>query len=187
MVTIYVEGKADKRFVEHVLTRDDLLELVEDIIPMNGYSALPMFAPKIRESLDMDRKVLVICDADDDPDEKHRIIDAVSAEVDREIPRFLLPDGKNTGCLEDLLRECVVDAHRRVLGCFETYEECLREFGEYHLPNRKAMLYAYCEAMVGDSDEKRDDQRNYLDSSVWCLDSTALSPLRNFLKRAISE
>ena len=49
----------------------------------------------------------------------------------------------------------------------------------YVRPNRKAKIYAYCEAI---GSEPKEDKRNYLNPSWWNLDVAAMAPLKSFLR-----
>ena len=81
--------------------------------------------------------------------------------------------------LQDLDLTLVADEHRRILECFEEYQECLSTTNpEYATPDRKAKIYAYCEAV---GDEPKEKGRDYLNRSWWNLDAGELDPLRHFL------
>ena len=49
----------------------------------------------------------------------------------------------------------------------------------YVKPNKKAKIYAYCEAI---GSEAKEDKRNYLNPLWWNLDNGALEPLKSFLR-----
>ena len=92
---------------------------------------------------------------------------------------FLLPNDCDPGCLETLLEWIAVPDHRVVYECFREYETCLHSYSKsYRLPNLKARIYAYCEAL---SIESYHSKRDYSDPLYWDLNASALEPLKQFL------
>ena len=123
----------------------------------------------------------IVLDADSGVADTRSGYEKVVAEQGLPIERvFFIPNDTDSGKLEDLLEELVADEHRRILECFEEYEECLSTTNpEYATPDKKAKIYAYCEA-VGD-EPKGEKGRDYLNRSWWNLDAGELDPLRRFL------
>ena len=63
--------------------------------------------------------------------------------------------------------------------CFREYETGLHSYSKsYRLPNPKARIYAYCEAL---SIEPHHSKRDYSDPLYWVLNASALEPLKQFL------
>ena len=94
---------------------------------------------------------------------------------------FLIPNDSEPGDLETLLERIAVSGHRVVYECFQQYEDCLQSKSEsYHLPNSKARIFAYCEALDIETNANR---RDYGDSSYWNLSAPVLNPLKDFLLR----
>ena len=86
------------------------------------------------------------------------------SEVKKEISRldlpvlrtFLLPDNEQAGNLETLLEQMASVDHQAVYGCLDKYEGCLKRLdSKYVLPNQKARIYAYCEAVGARLDQIR--------------------------------
>lgn len=97
---------------------------------------------------------------------------------------FLLPDDTSNGRLETLLEQMAHPAHQAVYRCFDGYEECLRGHdANYVIPDFKARVYAYCEAVGA---ETRAD-KNYDDPRHWDREAPCLEPLREFLRRLVDE
>ncbi len=70
--------------------------------------------------------------------------------------------------------------HQIICQCFNEYEACLSNCGSaYVLPNKKAKIYAYCEALGTETNAKK---RDYGDPAYWNLDAPALDPLKEFLR-----
>ena len=77
------------------------------------------------------------------------------------------------------MEKIAVSVHRVVYECFQQYEDCLLNTSEsYHLPNSKARIFAYCEAL---NIETHANRRNYGDSAYWNLNAPVLNPLKDFL------
>ena len=185
MNTIFVEGKADQIFVEQLLTCLDRGYPTTETIPTNGYAKLPLFKPKLQNVCDMGGSNIVIFDADDNVDLKNTLIDQIARNLEIDIPRFYFPNNIDEGCLEDLLQDCIAENHVNVMDCFDQYQHCIRSIGDYELPNKKARIYAYCEAVIGRDDKIKEEKRDYLDRNVWNLEAAAIVPLRQFLSRQI--
>lgn len=134
-------------------------------------------------------KNLIVADADDDfaarKTEVAQTVKNVGFNADSDL--FLWPDHQphdQKSDLESLLEQIVSPEHRTVLGCFEAYEDCLRQTPgkTYVTPNRKAKIFSYSEALSGDGNERK---RNYTNAAHWQLDHTnaPLKPLHAFLKK----
>lgn len=180
MVSIYVEGKADKRFIEDTIKYLELDNiLTPEIIITNGYQGLKHYKQKIELTKDLGGLNIVIFDADQNKSEKE-----VSIKMMDEIASyFFFPNNNDNGDLEDLLSQIINPDHKGILDCFEDYQTCVKDKGEYILPNKKARIYAYCEAVLPKkSMEVQEDKRNYLDQEIWKMDSPAMNPLLEFLR-----
>ena len=96
------------------------------------------------------------------------------------IETFLLPNNSDSGCLETLLEAMAVGPHRVVYDCLDAYGRCVRSHSpKYHLPDVKARIYAYCEAL---GIKTAATERDYSDSDHWNLNAPALGPLTDFLR-----
>ena len=123
MITIYVEGKSDKVFIEQLLASASLGDSATQIVSIGGYASFPLFKPILQSVEDVDGKNVAIFDADNNRASKIQRIKHLEAETAINIPRFFLPNDADEGCLEDLLRECVVENHRGVITCFDEYQD----------------------------------------------------------------
>ncbi len=176
---VFVEGRDDKCFIRSLLQYLDVANVGTALIG-GGVSKLPSVAPQIQRSRDAGNYIAVVLDANSDfskrRDEFQRCKDQLELPVDR---FFLLPNDSDPGCLETLLEQMAVSNHRAVYDCFDKYETCLQSHGTYQLPNLKARIYAYCEAL---KIETHASKRNYENPSYWDLNTTALEPLKRFLR-----
>ena len=129
MTTIFVEGKDDKRFIEQLLCAIGLNRYVSQVIQVGGYTMLPMFGTEIQRADDSGGRNVVILDADDNKDEKIRLIRQIEDEKQINISRFFMPNDTDDGCLEDLLRKCIVENHLKVVACFDRYQDCVDDLG----------------------------------------------------------
>lgn len=174
------EGIADVVFLRAILQDLNLRDMEVDQIGGN-YTKLVVDAVqnRIRRAADSGQRVALVLDADssDTRSECEKIIAEKELPVDR---AFFIPNDTDPGDLEDLLEHAIVDEHQCVLACFREYEHCLTAANPgYVTPNKKAKMYAYCEAI---GSEPKEEKRDYLDSSWWNLDIGALEPLKRFLR-----
>lgn len=174
------EGPADVEFLRALLKDLELSNVEVDKIGGN-YTKLELEAVQnqIRRAAAKGQRVALVLDADsgDTRDVYEEIVAESRLPVDRV---FFMPNDTDPGALEDLLEQAVVDEHRCVVDCFEEYEDCLTAANPVYVkPNRKARIYAYCNA-IGDGPREKD--RDYLNPSWWNLDISALEPLKSFLR-----
>ena len=111
------------------------------------------------------------------------VLDAAIRKLSLPVPMnrvFLVPDNRSRGSIETILEAMAPERHRRIHECFTQYRECLKEISPaYDLPNPKARIFAYCEA-VGNGPKERN--RDFSVAAHWNLDAPALSPLKAFLR-----
>ena len=122
---VYVEGRADKRFLECLVSHMKLMDI--DFRPIGGgISKLHKMRPQLQQSSDEGNRLGIILDANSDcqqcRSELTRIIENLGVRVEK---TFLLPDDVRTGCLETLLEELAVRPHQELYNCFEKYQACL--------------------------------------------------------------
>ncbi len=192
MVKLLVEGKSDLRFLEDLIeVRLDKNKATDfEITEVGGWNNLEKNTPTIKRLNDEGHSVKIIFDADDDYQERRAYIEKFKANNNLNFDIFLLPDNSLSGDLETLL-ECIAnDKHRRVLDCFQQYEDCLKKYEKtYALPIRKSKIYAYVDAFPKTNEQKKELKKEnffYKDSEIWNLDSEALRPLVDFLNRGIT-
>jgi len=174
------EGIGDVVFLGALLQDLNLQDVEVDKIGGN-YTRLNLdvVQNRIRRAADKGQRVALALDADsgDTRSECEKIIAENGLPVDR---AFFIPNDADPGDLEDLLEQAIVEEHQCVLDCFQEYEDCLTAANpKYVKPNKKAKIYAYCEAI---GSEPKEDKRNYLNPSWWNLDIGALEPLKSFLR-----
>ena len=174
------EGTADVVFLSALLQDLGLQDMEVDRIG-GDYTRLKFVAVqnRIRRAADKGQRVALVLDADsgETRSECEKIIAENALPVDR---TFFIPNDTDPGDLEDLLEEAIVGEHQCVLDCFLEYVDCLTAANpKYVRPNKKAKIYAYCEAI---GSEPRADRLNYLNPSWWNLDIDALEPLKSFLR-----
>ena len=216
-VQIFVEGIADQKFFQDLIEkwyntklskgkfadRNTKLEF-GDIFDMGGkdsfedVSKTSVLDPIIETLRFEDIPMLVIFDADTYVISKP-IIEELCRK--RNFHYFLLPYNgahseadKNNGDLEALLQEIICPDNQVIFDCWQAYEECLIDkpakttaSGKFTLPARKTKIYAYLEALVGESKSQKskikEENRDYRNPKHWNLDPThpPLKPLKEFL------
>lgn len=179
---VYVEGRSDAVLVDSLLSHMNVASISARCLG-GGHSKLKAAAPSIRRTYDAGKRIALLLDANASLASRRetvgKAIDGLNLPVDKDAV-FFLPDDTRSGCLEDLLEEMAVSAHRPIYGCFDHYGDCLRGLDEsYKLPSRKARVYAYCDAL---GIEARSARREYADSKHWNMDAPALKPLKEFLR-----
>ena len=201
---IFVEGIADKRFIEQLLESVFSQNIPSDnIIKTDGYTNLTAtnkeqtFINEMLRTTDDGGINLVIFDADSDCERRRtELLDwKRRSKVDFEL--FLLPDNANSGELEDLLMQTINPVNQPVMECWNKYEDSLKNVslpwrGEMPLtlPAKKTRIYAYLEALLGASNSEKEKikekNRDYKNKDHWDLQAQALSGLTAFLKEHLS-
>ncbi len=105
------------------------------------------------------------------------------------IEHFLLPDNQSDGDLETLLERIINQDNEAIFECWDSYENCLktskRKEGEFTTPARKTKIYAYLEALLGESKKQKtkikETERDYQNQNRWDLNAPALVNLKQFL------
>ena len=145
-----------------------------------GVQKLRHVANEIRKSHDEGRRVALLLDADADTESTRAQSMEEARRLGLPVDRsFLLPDNTGRGDLETLLEQMAPAAHRVVYTCFDQYEECLSTPDrDYKTPNRKARVYAYCNAVGAETGPSK----NYADAAHWDPAVPGLEPLRRFLR-----
>ena len=176
---LFVEGDYDEVFVRWLWGTLDLEDDVEINRIDGGVSKLHSVQNEIRKSHDAGRHVALLLDADINPAHTREQLALQVARLDLLIERsFLLPDDVAPGDLETLLEQMAPAAHHVVYTCFDQYEQCLRAPDrDYTTPNRKARVYAYCNAVGAETGPNK----NYADAAHWDPAVRGLEPLRRFL------
>lgn len=218
-VQIFVEGIADQKFFQDLIyewygvkfskgkfaEKNTKIEL-GDIFDMGGKDSfedpirMNLLDPIIKTLQIEEIPMLVIFDADIYYNTQP-IIDEFCAN--RGFHYFLLPyngthtePGKNDGDLEALLQEIIYPDNQVIFNCWQAYEQCLTaqttELRKFTLPARKTKIYAYLEALVGESKKQKakikEENRDYCNKNHWNLDPThpPLKPLKDFLDKFFS-
>ena len=177
--TLFVEGGDDRAFLDSLLDHLCIYNVRTEKMG-GGVSKLPLIKPNISRARDRGNQIAVVLDADRDAAARRNSLFDVIRRNDLPVERcFLLPDNKNDGCLETLLEQIALSDHRYIYDCFDAYENCIdRSEHPYSLPNKKARIYAYCEAL---NIETNGSRRRYDDPSHWNLEVPDLDPLKRFL------
>lgn len=194
-IKIYVEGVADAKLIQDLILEIYQMKMIFDksgkygepnILITNGKTNLDKFKPQFKINSENDILSIVIFDADIFNDENDKFI-ALKKEFP--IEYFLLPDNKSNGDLETLLAQIINQDNKVIFKCWEGYENCLktstRKEGIFTTPARKTKIYAYLEALLGESNSEKDlikeRERNYQNQNHWDLNAPALVNLKLFL------
>lgn len=145
---VYVEGKSDQRFLECV-TRHLGIEEIEYRTIGTNIDGLRKMEPELLRSLDAGRRIAAVVDANANVEKRNEKLRRIVEEVGVSLNKFfLLPDNQRPGCLETLLEEIAVQPHQQIYRCFDEYQNCISSMDPaYEMPNDKARIYAYCNAL----------------------------------------
>lgn len=194
-VKFYVEGVADAKLIQDLIFEWYQETMIFDqsgknglanILITNGKTNLEKFKPLFKLNSDNDILSIVIFDADIFSEENDKFVEL---KKDFSIDYFLLPDNQSNGDLETLLEQIINQDNDVIFKCWEGYENCLktsvRKDGVFTTPARKTKIYAYLEALLGESNSEKDlikeRERNYRNTNHWDLNSPALTKLKQFL------
>lgn len=201
---IFVEGVADKRFIEQLLESIFNEHIPSgNVIKTDGYTNLTSTKKEQTFINEMQRTTadgginLIVFDADSDCEKrKNEILDwKRRSKVDFEL--FLFPDNTHCGELEDLLQKIINPDNQPVMECWDKYEDSLRSVSlpwrketPLTIPAKKTRIYAYLEALLGSSrtekEKIKETNRDYKDKNHWNLKANALSALTTFLTENLS-
>jgi len=185
-VKVFVEGKADKKFITDYLTHlNSSYPDNFEILSTRGWKNLPNLDNEFEENTNDNGKNLIIFDSNNDPKQRRTdILDSKdSLGIDFEL--FLLPDNQNSGDLEILLFNIINPKHQIIFDCFEKYQACLGNNSQlpYRMPTLKTKIYAYQDTLLSKKNSymAKEDSRDYRNPDHWNLDDKYLEPLKKFL------
>ena len=214
---IWVEGIADQKFLADVLSvwfglafqdskmsggviyecRDETRQIevrIRAAGTVSAFIAEKEWRKKEQDFVDNQSfgiKNLIIADADDDVAARKTEVAQTVQNVgfNPEFDLFLFPNHQESGDLENLLEQIIHPEHQAIFECWNAYEECLRKTPgkTYTTPARKTKIYAYLEALLGNSKKEKEKikerEREYTNADHWQLDPTKehLKPLHEFL------
>lgn len=190
-VKIFVEGKADIKFVKDYLShlgRTDVADSDFERIDSNTEIAIQKRLNEFEKSTAKGNVNLLIFDADANKITTEAELIRVRAKLAVNFEIFLFPNNADAGNLETLLEKIINPKHQPIFDCFEGYQDCLRgKSKDYKVPATKTKVYAYVDTLISKNDEKlaKEENRNYLNTDHWSLGSAALKPLKDFLEAYI--
>ena len=203
-VQIFVEGIADQKFFQDLITEWYGISLSignigkpGEIISLEGKTVFDSpekqkkLAPLFQQLAIQETPIVVIFDADKFAEDQVHLL---THSQTHGFTFFLLPNNAANGDLETLLQEIICPDNQIIFDCWQAYESCLSgkpsvmtEAGIFTLPARKTKIYAYLEALVGESNSEKDmikeRNRDYRNPKHWNLNPTHtyLKPLKEFL------
>jgi hypothetical protein len=193
---VFVEGKADKKFIEDYISHlsGEDFSLNFKVNPIGGIGELENTKPLFITNDKTGTKNILILDADGKPDGRKSEITAFISKTGIDIDFFLFPNDSGKGDLETLLQEIINLKNKAIFECWDAYEVCLSSKENvystnknYTTPARKTKIYAYLEAMLGTSKAQKEllkeEKRNYQEVNHWDLNHSFLDPLKSFLSK----
>jgi hypothetical protein len=185
---LFVEGKCDKKFLQdYIQFKFDLKLSNESVFKMGGGTGRldnlhNEFEPFTKNN---GYTSLLFLDADKDIENTKKIANDFKKKYNLDFDLFVFPDNKSNGCLEDLLEYIINPAYNKIFSCFENYIDCIKTNVRYTLPDKKAKIYAYVDAVLTGKERDHMDQGEWVftNDDVWKLDNPALNPLHEFLSK----
>ncbi len=193
-MTIFVEGKADIRFLSDYINKLGFVNISQtDFIEMGGNDETAIFNRKIdfERSTALGKINLLIFDSDGNYETTYSELERIKKKLSINFELFLFPNNAANGALENLLIEIVPEANKVIFKCFDGFEECLKNDARFAPPVLKTRIYAYIDALLSKREKKErekhapEENRNYLREDHWNLESKALQPLKTFLESHI--
>ncbi len=183
-VTIFVEGKADKRFIEDFILfhfgNDKRKEVL--FIDVEGKDKIHLSKNEFIKNTDQEGINLLIFDADKNFSERVIELKKQKQNLNIEFNLFLFPNDKESGDLETLLLNLTVAEHQGIFECFKPFNDCLlNKNSTYNVPSLKTQIYSYLDFQ---NLEPKENNRNYLSNS-WNLDNQYANSLLEFFKKYI--
>ena len=184
-VSIFVEGKADKRFLEDFIAHHFSDEIFKNLkfIDVKGKDSIHLVSNEFEKNTDQNGINLLIFDADTNYSLRKKELEEQKAELNIEFELFLFPNNKDNGDLEELLLNLTVEEHHGIFECFKPFNECLKSKNStYNVPSLKTRVYSYSDFQ---NQEPKENNRNYL-LDCWNLDEEYATPLIEFLRKYLS-
>ena len=182
---IFVEGKADRKFVADFIRFLFEINYLDEIINLDGKDGIAKAKNTFNENTDMNGTNLLIFDADEDFKIKFAELNRIKAELEINFEIFLFPDNNDKGELEHLLSNIILIKNKKIFDCFEDYQKCLKVDDRFRVPVLKTKIYAYTHTLLSKENEKfaKEDERDYLNKEHWDLSNSYLNPLKEFLNK----
>jgi len=186
-IKFFVEGREDANFIRQYcnITFNSQVT-IKDFFIMGGWSGYKTGGtvhPEFTINSDDGGINLLIIDADNDFIQRKGEITTDKIKLAFSAELFLFPNANDSGCLENLLTEIVVD--KKLIDCFKNYEACVKD---YNKPLLKSRIYTYLDTLLHPYTPKSnsDDLRlikncDFANKQHWDLTSEYLKPLHDFL------
>ncbi|MCV3456605.1 DUF3226 domain-containing protein [Campylobacter sp. CNRCH_2016_0050h] len=146
MIKIYVEGKSDKFFLDALCKEIKIDEFETISVGSNNFSLSNLELVKSDINDKRVEKIYIVFDADNDYQKTKTNLEQQLINLQK-IKIFLLPNNKDNGELEDLLKK--IAKHPCFIICFEEYINCLKNKGNTNLNKKelnKNLIYSYNQA-----------------------------------------
>lgn len=170
-----------------------------ELVYVGGYTNLDSHTNKFLEHEDDSEKNLVIFDADYPAtgggfEARKRWLEEKKKALGIQFEFFLFPNNQDDGMFETLLQRMVNPKYEKLLSYFKEYEKKVEYFNEslggnvFETPDEKARIYSYISAFKRSRKAKEDfkgGQWDFGNQEYWNLASTALEPLKDFLRTHI--
>lgn len=180
LVKIFVEGKADMRFLEDFINYHFGNGSIssDDFINVKGKDSLHLVKNQFIQNTDQGGINLLIFDTDSDIEQRRKDLENEKGALGIEFELFLFPNNSDIGELEDLLINLTVPKHHGIFECFTPFNACLKgKDDNYNVPDLKTQIFSY---LSFQKLEAKEPDRNYL-LDCWNLNDESSLPLKTFL------
>ena len=186
--TIFVEGKADEKFMrDFVMERFNYpLKPKVEIKQTKGKDSLSDFKNDFNSNPFTN---LVIFDADESFHNRQSEITGKKQGLSIDFNLFLFPNNSDDGDLEILLRRIIRTTNEPIFDCFKILDRCLEAIqGKMlHPLNAKTRIHNYVSILTDDNDLAKERNRNYRNKDHWDLQHDHLNTLFTFLEPYFKE
>ncbi len=167
-----------------------------EIVPLNGWKGL-WKTNKLIENRDLGNQNVIVFDADIPGNnggfkKRKKQIETLKNELDVDFELFLFPNNSMDGDFELLLENIINKEHKKLLDCFEEYEECISRNNspvKYRLPVRKAKIYSYIDAFPKSrklNERFKNGDWFFENETYWNLDDDFLTNFEQFIEKVVS-
>lgn len=183
MITIFVEGAYDEKFINSIIKQFCHIEAKFMIINCKGWQGIKLLRNNMRQNKDKGGKNFIIFDADDNPTKRREEILNLIGDPSIVDDIFLVPNNNDEGNLDTLLLNITRTSNSLLNNCFDKYRECINSLGNgYKIPDDKTKVFAH---LSGLGKPYQIEKINYLDEDIWDLNHPLVKNLIVYLDRIL--
>jgi hypothetical protein len=184
---LVVEGESDRNFLKQLISfRFDKNLEDKDFILLGGNETAIDSKSKLLSSK-KGLKLYFILDADSNIEEKReKTVELIKKSKVSIEGVFYTPNNLDKGNLEDLLSSLVPESNAEFIQCLRNFKKCVDSLNHNDLRkiDEKVFFYMYQDSFI-ERNNAKGAKRNYLNKTIWNLNSPSLNPLIQFLSTVL--